>query len=77
SEEDLIGYLLITKKFSNEESKESEVHTEIIEILLNLLLLFMSSDEYFFFKEEEYIIVEQVVWYIGVIMKLNVKLFAN
>ncbi|POO76461.1 hypothetical protein C1T30_43060, partial [Bacillus sp. MBGLi97] len=55
TEEDFNRRLLVSNEFSNEESWESEAHTEIIEILLDLFLLFMSSDEYFFSEEDEYV----------------------
>ena len=77
SEEDLNGCPLTTKEFPNEEPKESEAHTETIEIPLNLLLPFMGSDEYSSSKEDEDIVEEQVAQYLGAIMKLNVKLFGN
>ena len=45
SEEDLLGRSLTNKEFPFEEPKESEAHTETIEILLNFLLPFMSSNK--------------------------------
>ena len=77
SEEDLKGRPLATKEFPNEEPKESEAHTETIEIPLNLLLPFMSSDEYSSSEEDEDISDEQVAQYLGAIMKLNAKLFGD
>ena len=53
SEEDFNRCPLTTKKFPNEEPKESETHTETIDIPLNLLLPFMSSNEYSFSEEDE------------------------
>ena len=61
----------------NEEPKESESHTETIEIPLDLLLPFMSSDDYSSSEEDEDIVEGQVAQYLGVIMKLNAKLFGN
>ncbi|XLR00899.1 hypothetical protein S83_067097, partial [Arachis hypogaea] len=65
SEENLNGCPLATKEFPNEEPKESEAHTETIQIPLNLLLPFMSSDEYSSSEEDEDIAEEQVAQYLG------------
>ena len=77
SEEDLNGRPLATKEFPNEEPKESEAHTETIEIPLNLLLPFMSFDEYSSSEKDKDIIEEQVARCLVAIMKLNAKLFGN
>ena len=72
-----MGCPLNKNEFPFEEPRESEAHTETIEIPLNLLLPFMSSDEYSSSEEDEDIIEEQVTKYLGAIMKLNAKLFDN
>ena len=77
SEKNLMGCPLNEKKFPFEEPRESEAHTETIEIPLNFLLLFMSSDDYSSSEEDEDITEGQVAQYLGAIMKLNAKLFGN
>ena len=77
SEEDLLGRPSSKKEFPIKDPKESEAHTETIEIPLNLLLPFMSSDYYSSSEEDEDVTGEQVAQYLGAIMKLNAKLFGN
>ncbi|XP_057719875.1 uncharacterized protein LOC130934308 [Arachis stenosperma] len=66
-----------TKDLLVEELKETRTHEEIIEVPLNALLQIIDSEEYSSSDEEEKTTEEQVARYLGILVKLNAKLFGT
>ncbi|XP_015949209.1 uncharacterized protein LOC107474132 [Arachis duranensis] len=64
-----------TEGLPMEELKETRTHEETIEVPLNALLQIIDSEEYSSFDKEEETREEQVARYLGILMKLNAKLF--
>ncbi|XP_016185626.1 uncharacterized protein LOC107627292 [Arachis ipaensis] len=73
----IVGNPRPTENFPIEELLEPKVQEEPIEVPLNAWLKIIESGEYSSSDEEEETRKEQVVRYLGIMMKLNAKLFGT
>ncbi|XP_015970348.1 uncharacterized protein LOC107493826 [Arachis duranensis] len=71
------GRSMPTKDSLVEEQKEIRTHEETIEVPLNAWLKIIESEEYSSSDEEKETREEQIAQYLGILMKLNAKLFGT